>query len=100
MERQHELVGGTSAFIILLSVWLFEFKRTERTPMNKSPAKDQDVWNNGFDYFFERKEEQTIPHDIEAPLLYHWTMGFISASNYCEHLLKEAKRGTNFPSDI
>jgi hypothetical protein len=61
--------------------------------MNKEISQDQTAWNNGFDYFFERKEEQKLTLVGELIFGTVWQSGFIAASNYCEHLLKEA-RGT------
>lgn len=62
--------------------------------MNSTTAKDQEVWNNGFDYFFEWKEEQKLSSLEKRPSLKVWMDGFVAASGYCEHLLKEA-RGEN-----
>jgi hypothetical protein len=55
--------------------------------MKEETIKYQDAWNAGFDYFFERRKEfYTLPPTLQ------WSRGFIAASNYCEHLLKEAKK--------
>lgn len=64
------------------------------SPMNKPKTDEQTVWNNGFDFFFERKEEQKL--SFLGGILFStvWQSGFIAASNYCEHLLTEARKGT------
>ena len=61
-------------------------------PMNKPTTADQSAWNMGFDYFFERKEEQKLTFLGETLFAPVWMNGFIAASNYCEHLLIAAKK--------
>lgn len=62
--------------------------------MNREIASDQNAWNDGFDFFFERKEEQKLTFLGGILFSETWNSGFIAASNYCEHLLKEAKGRT------
>lgn len=59
--------------------------------MTKETAQKEDIWNMGFDYFFERDMKNSLINVDARRNVLTWNKGFIAASNYCEHLLKEAK---------
>ena len=63
--------------------------------MKEIAVKEQDAWNRGFDFFFERKEELKLTPLGGILFSTEWNSGFIAASNYCEHLLKMAKKKTD-----
>ncbi len=51
--------------------------------MKKISAKYEDVWNMGFDFFFEKEEKNAL---WNTPRATAWNAGFQTAAAYCERL--------------